>query len=93
MNTNPEVLSSVAALGSPVPGSLDLRMGQFFTGMVSGRICCPKPAGIQAITAINPAAHIRFEPILENLGRGHKEFIAVDSCFAFEDEGLREGKQ
>jgi hypothetical protein len=70
VNTNPEVLT--AALWS-----LDLRTDQFFTGMVSGSICCAKLAGIKVATAAHAATCKSSGLRLEQLVRGHRKFIAA----------------
>jgi hypothetical protein len=65
MNTNPEVLLTAAIW------SLDLSRDQFFTGMVSGWVCCAKLAGIKVATAANDAQCKSSVPKLEKLVRGH----------------------
>ena len=65
MKTNPDVLLTAALW------SLDLSRDQFFTGMVSGWICCAKLAGIQVATAANAAQCKSSGPRLQKVVRGH----------------------
>jgi hypothetical protein len=53
-------------------------MGQFFSGIASGRTRCANIAGVKAATAIN-AVHNRTELHLDNLRRIPSNFIAVPS--------------
>jgi hypothetical protein len=78
MNTNPEVLPPATAIRSLCDPLLNLRIGQFFTGMASGRTCCAKLPGAKTATALN-VTHNSTKPYLENLSRVHSDFIAASS--------------
>jgi len=51
-------------------------MGQFFSGMASGRTRCAKLTGVRAATVI-AAAHNSAELYLENRRLARSDFIAV----------------
>jgi hypothetical protein len=78
MNTNPAV-AAAGAPGSFNADLLDSRMDQFFTGMLSGWTGCAKVAGTKAAAATNAARSDITEPRLEDMERGHAEFITAVS--------------